>query len=229
MVERKVLSKHLPSGINPRKVPRIALAIKKHKKVRLCAPFTMNCEKCHEFIHKGKKFNARKEHTHQFFMTIEIFRFYIKCTLCSTEIIFATDPENADYTIIKGAKRSAEPHAEEKKQRILKDIRKDFEDDGDSEEDEIDPLAKLEEKTKIQQQEMKDIDDIEALKEQQAQFHKLENQNYAKTEEEELEWFRKQKSGIPDQDALRNIETTTFAIRPQKNNIHLGLDYSDSD
>ena len=224
MVERKVQSKHLPSGINPRKVPRIALAVKKHKKVRLCAPFTMQCESCHEFIHKGKKFNARKEHTHQFFMTIEKFRFYIKCTLCSKEILFQTDPETADYEIIKGAKRCAEPHAEEKMKRILNDVRKDF--GHSSSEEDVDPLAALEEKTRIQQQEMKDIDEIEALKEQQSMFHAKEK-TISSTVEEEIEWFKNQQNGIPDQDALRKIPMKIS--KAKKPVFNLGIDYSDSD
>eukprot|EP00835_Amoeboradix_gromovi_P004889 NODE_413_length_9103_cov_0.450911.p2 type:complete len:223 gc:universal NODE_413_length_9103_cov_0.450911:1316-648(-) len=222
MVERKVFQKHLPSGVNPRKVPRIALAVKKHKKVRLCAPFTMQCEKCHEFVHKGKKFNARKEHTHQYFMTIEKFRFYIKCTLCSSEIIFETDPERADYAIVRGAKRMAEPHAEEKMKRILNDVRKDF--GHSSSEEELDPLVVLEEKTRIQQQEMKDVDEIEALKEQQSSFHKKEL-NVVRSIDEEIEWFKNQRNGgIPEQDKLRQAKINTKSKRND-----LGLCYSDSD
>lgn len=39
---------------------------------------------------------------------LQIFRFYIKCTLCSTEITFKTDPKNADYTAEHGASRNFE-------------------------------------------------------------------------------------------------------------------------
>lgn len=38
----------------------------------------------------------------------QIFRFYIKCTLCSTEITFRTDPKNADYLAEHGASRNFE-------------------------------------------------------------------------------------------------------------------------
>jgi hypothetical protein len=38
----------------------------------------------------------------------QIFRFYIKCTLCSTEITFKTDPKNADYICEQGASRNFE-------------------------------------------------------------------------------------------------------------------------
>jgi len=62
MAERKVLNKYIPPTINPNS--RISLdAAKKpgQKKVRLMAPFSMQCATCGEFIYKGKKFNARKE------------------------------------------------------------------------------------------------------------------------------------------------------------------------
>ena len=41
-------------------------------------------------------------------MGLQIFRFYIKCTLCSTEITFRTDPKNADYLAEHGASRNFE-------------------------------------------------------------------------------------------------------------------------
>lgn len=35
----------------------------KQQTVRLMAPFSMKCLSCGEFIYKGRKFNARKEHS----------------------------------------------------------------------------------------------------------------------------------------------------------------------
>jgi hypothetical protein len=102
--------------------------------IRLMAPFSMRCNSCGEYIYKvrrvsicslldfswltlpsssydlqGKKFNARKETvTNEDYYGIRIFRFYIKCTLCSTEITFKTDPKNADYICEHGASRNFE-------------------------------------------------------------------------------------------------------------------------
>lgn len=78
---------------------------------------------------KGKKFNAKKETAKgEEYYGIKIFRFYIvrsfpiplpasnpltlstlqKCTRCSAEITFKTDPKNADYICEHGAKRNFE-------------------------------------------------------------------------------------------------------------------------
>ncbi len=68
----------------------------------------MKCTSCGEYIYKGRKFNARKETTDEKYLTIPIYRFYIRCTRCSSEITFKTDPKNMDYTCERGAKRNFE-------------------------------------------------------------------------------------------------------------------------
>jgi hypothetical protein len=35
-----------------------------------------------EYIYKGRKFNARKETTEEKYLSITIYRFYIRCTVC---------------------------------------------------------------------------------------------------------------------------------------------------
>ncbi|VAH77222.1 unnamed protein product [Triticum turgidum subsp. durum] len=47
------------------------------------------------------------------YLGIQIFRFYFKCTRCSAEITFKTDPQNSDYTVESGASRNFEPWREE--------------------------------------------------------------------------------------------------------------------
>jgi hypothetical protein len=69
----------------------------------------MKCTACGEYIYKGRKFNARKETTEERYYSIPIYRFYIRCTRCSGEITFKTDPKNMDYTCERGAKRNTEP------------------------------------------------------------------------------------------------------------------------
>lgn len=69
----------------------------------------MKCTACGEYIYKGRKFNARKETTEEKYYDIAIFRFYIRCTRCSGEITFKTDPKNMDYECERGAKRNTEP------------------------------------------------------------------------------------------------------------------------
>src|SRR5271168_2864550 len=111
MSERKVLSKYYPPDFDPSKLVRKKGAKKgpKQQTVRLMTPFSMRCNTCGEYIYRGKKFNARKEDAQESYLSIKIYRFYIRCTRCSAEITFKTDPKNMDYTCERGAKRNTEP------------------------------------------------------------------------------------------------------------------------
>lgn len=111
MSERKVLSKYYPPDFDPSKITRTRgpkAPGPKVQTVRLMAPFSMKCTQCGEYIYKGRKFNARKETTDEKYFSIAIYRFYIRCTRCSAEITFKTDPKNMDYECEKGAKRNFE-------------------------------------------------------------------------------------------------------------------------
>jgi len=107
------LSKYYPPEFDPSKISRAPRHLRptgpKVITVRLMAPFSMKCTACGEYIYKGRKFNARKETTDEKYLKIQIFRFYIRCTRCSAEITFKTDPKNMDYTCERGAKRNTEP------------------------------------------------------------------------------------------------------------------------
>ncbi|KAI0995947.1 hypothetical protein K3495_g12235 [Podosphaera aphanis] len=112
MSERKVLTKYYPPDFDPSKITRSRgpkQAGPKVLTVRLMAPFPMKCTACGEYIYKGRKFNARKETTEDRYYSIPIYRFYIRCTRCSGEITFKTDPKNMDYECERGAKRNTEP------------------------------------------------------------------------------------------------------------------------
>lgn len=112
MSERKVLTKYYPPEFDPSKITRTPKHLRptgpKTIPVRLMAPFSMKCTSCGEYIYKGRKFNARKETTDEKYLAISIYRFYIRCTRCSSEITFKTDPKNMDYTCERGAKRNFE-------------------------------------------------------------------------------------------------------------------------
>lgn len=112
MSERKVITKYYPPEFDPSKIARTRGSKDKSSvklaTVRLMAPFSMKCTSCGEYIYKGRKFNARKEITDEKYFSISIIRFYIRCTRCSGEITFKTDPKNMDYACEKGAKRNFE-------------------------------------------------------------------------------------------------------------------------
>ncbi|KAL8418365.1 hypothetical protein RB594_001826 [Gaeumannomyces avenae] len=113
MSERKVLSKYYPADFDPNALTRRRGPKQKGPKVqvvRLMAPFGMRCTSCGEYIYRGRKFNARKEtNPEERYLGIQIHRFYIKCTRCSTQISFRTDPANQDYVCERGAKRNTDP------------------------------------------------------------------------------------------------------------------------
>jgi uncharacterized protein with PIN domain len=111
MAERKVLNKYIKPDHDYKKINN-----KKpkgrggNKKVRLMAPFSMQCSTCNDYIYKGKKFNARKENAEsENYLGVQILRFYIRCPTCAAEITFKTDPEHTDYVADRGAVRNFEP------------------------------------------------------------------------------------------------------------------------
>ena len=54
-----------------------------------CKTVFYRCNTCGIYIYKGKKFNSRKEDVEdETFLGLRIFRFYIKCPSCVSEIAF---------------------------------------------------------------------------------------------------------------------------------------------
>jgi hypothetical protein len=100
------LTKYYPPDFDPSAITRtkkVPGAKVKLLTVRLMAPFSMRCTSCGkleyepltifvgrvanyvvtgEYIYKGRKFNARKETTEEKYLSITIYRFYIRCTVC---------------------------------------------------------------------------------------------------------------------------------------------------
>ncbi|KAL7424209.1 Pre-mRNA-splicing factor cwf16 [Cryptotrichosporon argae] len=147
--------------------------------VRLMAPFSMRCERCSEYIYKGKKFNARKETaTDEEYYGIKIFRFYIKCPTCSSEITFKTDPKNADYVMEHGAKRNFENWTDGNDQ--LKRLGampnaaddEDYDSDGNLREEakERDAMADLERAQEQSRVEMEIMDNLADLRQRNARL-----------------------------------------------------------
>lgn len=71
---------------------------------------SVRCLTCGEYVYRGKKFNARKETVlGEDYLGIRVFRFYVRCTRCSTEFTIKTDPKNSDYIAEVGCTKNFEP------------------------------------------------------------------------------------------------------------------------
>ncbi|KAF2496788.1 DUF572-domain-containing protein [Lophium mytilinum] len=135
------------------------------------APFSMKCLHCGEYIYKGRKFNARKETTDIKYYAITIYRFYIRCTRCSGEITFKTDPANMDYECERGAKRNFEPWREAKLAEETEEQRLDR---LEREEAERDVMKELEVKTIDAKTEMAIADALDEIRSRNARIEKAE-------------------------------------------------------
>lgn len=183
MSERKVLTKYYPPEFDPSKITRAPRHLRptgpKLIKVRLMAPFSMKCSACGEYIYKGRKFNSQKETTDEKYLNITIFRFYIRCTRCSGEITFKTDPKNMDYTCERGAKRNFEPWRDAKGKEVEEtdEERLDRLEREEAEEQEIqqrNAMAELEQKTMDSKKEMQIADALDEIRTRNARIERGE-------------------------------------------------------
>ncbi|BGP15154.1 hypothetical protein JCM10213_000721 [Rhodosporidiobolus nylandii] len=158
MSERKVLNKYFPPDFDPSKIPRRKMPKDKQQVVRLMAPFSMRCNTCAEYIYKGKKFNARKETVQgEEYYGIKIFRFYIKCPTCSSEITFKTDPKNSDYNCEHGAQRNFEPWRKPEETKEIDRL-------DELEAEENNPMEALENKAIDSKREMDILDALQEIR-----------------------------------------------------------------
>ena len=209
MGERKVLNKYYPPDFDPAKLPKLAVPKDRQYVVRLMAPFTMRCLTCGNYIWKGKKFNARKENAiGEMYLGIQIYRFYIRCPQCLSEITFKTDPENTDYAVEHGAYRTfqAEKLAELEEERLQQE----------KEEDEANnPMLALENRTKESRREMDVLDALEDIRDwnarnAQVKFedlmeHHLESERKAQEEQEKADEALVKKVFGREREAIRRL------------------------
>lgn len=175
MSERKVLTKYYPPDFDPSKLEKRKKGPKqvgpKQQTVRLMAPFSMKCTSCGEYIYKGRKFNARKETTEEKYLSVTIFRFYIRCTRCSAEITFKTDPKRMDYECERGARRNFEMWRQpgvqqvETEEEMLERVRQ--------QEEDRDPMKELEQKTHDAKTEMAIADKLDEIRTANAQRERV--------------------------------------------------------
>jgi len=168
MGERKVLNKYYPPDFDPTLIPRARRPKNEQYKVRMMVPMSIRCLTCGEFIYNGKKFNARKETVqNEEYLGIKIFRFYIKCTRCSSEITIKTDPKNSDYQCEMGATRNFESWKEGEKK--IEEFRKQRE-----EEEQGNAMKALENKTMDNKMEMDILDGLDEIRSLNARASKVD-------------------------------------------------------
>lgn len=133
----------------------------------------MRCKKCGEYIYKGKKFNARKETAiGEEYLTLKVFRFYIKCPVCSSEITFKTDPKQADFVVEHGATRNFENWAESDPTGKIGHVPgaeedEEYDDEGNDRETR-DAMADLERSQEQSRREMEVMDELADLRQRNA-------------------------------------------------------------
>lgn len=162
MGERKVVNKYIPADFDPKLIPRGTKLSKKDGTVpvRMMLPFSVQCETCHTFLYRGRKFNSKKEAMggpDGRYLGIQRWRFYIKCTHCARTISFLTDPKNADYEMESGGTRNYEVYKDKAK------TEEEFAADKDQEEKE-DMMKALENRVLDSQREMADLDNLEEIR-----------------------------------------------------------------
>ena len=126
---------------------------------------------CGEFIYRGRKFNARKQATDEKYYNITILRFYIRCTRCSAELTFKTDPKNDNYAAEKGMKRNFEPWRASK---LAEESEEERLDRLEREEAEQDAMTELENKTLDAKTEMAIADKLDEIRTRNARMERAD-------------------------------------------------------
>ncbi|KAG7392565.1 Coiled-coil domain-containing protein 94 [Phytophthora pseudosyringae] len=172
MGERKVLNKYFPPDFDPSLVPRRKKPKNEQVEVRMMLPFSIQCATCGEYMYRGKKFNSRKEEVlEETYHGIRIYRFYIKCITCSSEITFKTDPKRGDYVAENGCQRNFEPWRENEDEEEAAVAQRAEEEKGDA-------MKTLENRTLDSKREMDILDALDEIK--------AINQRHAKVDTDKL-------------------------------------------
>ena len=222
MAERKAVNKYIPPTYDPEDPrPRAPTFDMPHpeprsrplRSVRLMLPFSARCSTCGEHIPKGRKFNARKETCwNETYLGVQIFRFYVRCTLCAAEISFRTDPKNADYELEQGATRNAEPWRSEQRETEAKRIKREMEEAND-------PMKKLENRTIDSKKEIDIAETLEELRTIKSRLEKVDRDVLLRQLEAEAEYERGMKAKGIELVYTRNEREIELELEQAKNKI----------
>jgi hypothetical protein len=159
MGERKVLNFYVSPDFDATIIPKGFMKRDKNKgvEVRTMLPYSMRCNMCGEYMYRGKKVNSRKENMPgEEYMGIMRFRFYFKCNVCSAEITFCTDPKNSDYSMESGASRNFEVWRDNDAEVAAAEAQR-------KEEDRVDAMKALENRTLDSKTEMDVLDALDEI------------------------------------------------------------------
>ncbi len=171
--ERKVLNKYFPPDFDHTKIPRRKMDPLRVMKIRMMLPMSICCSTCNNYMYAGTKFNSKKEDVQGpegRYLGIKIFRFTIKCTVCSAACCFVTDPKNGDYQTESGCTRNFEAWRE--KEKVEEELVKEKEAD-----EEGDAMRALEARTADSKNEMDILDALDEMRAQNARHEQVDVDN----------------------------------------------------
>lgn len=212
-----MLNRYVPPDFDPSIIPRFKRDKNRVMEVRMMLPFSMRCTTCGEYMGRGKKFNSRKEDCKgEDYMGIRRFRFIVKCSVCSAEISFKTDPKNSDYECEYGATRNYEMWAENA--ALLSE-----EERARVEEEETDAMKSLENRTLDSKIEMDVLDALDEIKAINQRHERVDTAALLDARAKAAEQRAVKASGLTEEEE-QMVKTVQFACRANKR-----LDDSDSD
>lgn len=207
MSERKVLNKYIDPNFNEKKLVKVPKAAARQHNVRMMLPFSIKCDTCGNYLRIGTKINMRKETVqNEFYLSIPIYRFYMKCVFCYSEMTMKTDPKNHDYVMEIGAVRLYESWKDARAaEELLSEIRKN--------EEEGNTMTFLEHKTYDSKREMdilEAIDEIRVMSKKNARIdtdtilEALQKRDY-KLSDKELREYVDKMSEIEQMRAVKRV------------------------
>jgi hypothetical protein len=178
MSERKVLNKYYPPDYNPALIPRVKRK-SKLSDIRTMAPFNMKCNTCGNYIAGATKFNAKKEVVEgESYHNLKILRFYIKCPRCMAAIVYRTDLGEAGYVMEQGATENY--RAVKVSERLAREQA-----EAEEEEEKIDPMKQLENRTKTSKQQMEASEQIQSLRTIKHKLNSVDLDSLIKSKQQE--------------------------------------------
>lgn len=167
--------------------------------IRFEMPFNVWCAGCGHLIGKGVRFNAEKKQVGQYHST-RIWSFRMRTPCCQHTIEIHTDPKNAEYVIVSGARRKVESFDAKKAGTV------ELESAEERDKRAADPFAQLEHGGEDKRRALATFTQIAALQEESGAKHRddyamnkqLRRQMRGARKEEQSRDARRRELGLPE-------------------------------